>query len=208
MNYLQVTEYEQFGLEAATDVAWVTAASSVMDAHCRRSTLGVAQFQERLRIMGGRNTVRVTYLPLAVVAPATTSVVSARGRYTMPRRGEWVFSEMTSEIAYAFGLPGTWTNLNAADLEACAESGEITLPVNALGLGFSEIELIYMAGLDPLPNVVKAACAQLVKNAQATPALNVKMGRLDRMRMDYFSDTLVDASVRSMLAPFVAQKVG
>jgi len=31
---------------------------------------------------------------------------------------------------------------------------------------------------------------------------------LDRMYLEYFSDTLVDQTVRSLLAPYVAQKVG
>jgi hypothetical protein len=47
-----------------------------------------------------------------------------------------------------------------------------------------------------------------VRNAQATPAVNVKVGRVDRMRMDYFAPDLLDATVRSLLAPFVAQKAG
>jgi len=55
---------------------------------------------------------------------------------------------------------------------------------------------------------VKAACAQIVRNAQSTPALNVRRGRLDRMYMDYFSDSLLDDTVRELLAPYVAQKVG
>ena len=51
-------------------------------------------------------------------------------------------------------------------------------------------------------------CAQIVRNAQATPALNVKRGRLDRMYLDYFSDSLLDSTVQELLAPYVAQKVG
>jgi hypothetical protein len=48
-----------------------------------------------------------------------------------------------------------------------------------------------------------------VKNAQATPALNVKRNVLpDRMQLLYFSDSLMDETVQSLLAPYVAQKVG
>jgi len=49
MNYLQPSEYELYGLEATTAVAWVTAASAVIDAHCKRITLAVNQYTERLR---------------------------------------------------------------------------------------------------------------------------------------------------------------
>jgi len=208
MNYLQPSEYEAYGLEATTAAAWVTAASAIVDAHCRRVTLGVTQYTERLRVGTGQNTVRATYLPLVAVAPATSPIVSARARYASPRKGEWVYEEMAWEAAAAFGLPGMWTDLNVADLDTFADTGEVRLPVNVLGWGFSEIELVYTAGLDPLPDAVKVACAQLVKNAQATPALNVRRGMLDHMRLEYFSEALLEENVRSLLAPYVAQKVG
>ena len=176
MNYLQPSEYEVYGLEATTAPAWVNAASAIVDAHCRRATLSVAQYTERLLLTTGRNTVRLTYLPLAAVAPATSAIASARARYASPRRGEWIYEEMAWEAAAAFRLPGSWTELNPADLEESSGTGEITLPVNALGWGFSEIEVVYTAGLDPIPAQVKVACAQLVKNAQAMPALNDARG--------------------------------
>ncbi|MGC2198130.1 MAG: hypothetical protein WA628_25895 [Terriglobales bacterium] len=208
MNYLSPAEYESYGLESTTPAAWVAAASAVMDAHCRRATLGVAQYTERLRVFSGRNTVRLTYLPLTTVAPTTSPLISARGRYAMPRRGEWPYEEMSASIACAFGLPGQWNELSVADLDACTETGELSLPVNALGLGFSEIEVVYTAGLPTLPAPVKVACAQIVRNAQSTPALNVRRGRLDQMYLDYFSDSLLDETVRELLAPYVAQKAG
>ncbi len=208
MNYLQPSEYEVYGLEATTAPAWVIAASAIVDAHCRRATLGVEQYTERLLLTTGRNTVRLTYLPLAVVAPATSAIASARARYASPRRGEWIYEEMAWEAAAAFRLPGSWTDLNPLDLEASNGTGEINLPLNALGWGFSEVEVVYTAGLDPIPEQVKVACAQLVKNAQATPALNVRKGFLDRMRLEYFAEALLDQSVRALLAPHVSQKVG
>ncbi len=208
MNYLSPSEYESYGLESTTPAAWVAAASAVMDAHCRRATLGVSQYTERLRMVSGRNTTRLTYLPLTVVAPATSPVISARGRYSIPRRGEWPYEEMSASIAWAFGLPGLWNDLSVEDLDVAMDTGELSLPVNALGLAFSEIEVTYTAGLATLPNPVKVACAQIVRNAQSTPALNVRRGRLDRMYIDYFSDSLLDETVRELLAPYVAQKVG
>ena len=208
MNYLAPTEYESFGLEATTPAALVAAASAIMDGHCRRATLGVAQYTERLRVLPDRNTIRLTYLPLTIKAPATSSLVSAQGRYATPRRGDWPYQEMTAMVAWAFGLPGTWSELSPNDLEVCLETGELSLPFNVLGLGFSEIEVVYTAGLATLPETIKIACAQIVRNAQATPALNVRRERLDRMYLDYFSDSLLDETVRELLAPYVAQKVG
>ena len=208
MNYLSPSEYEAYGLEATTPAAWVTAASTVIDAHCRRATLGVAQYEERLRIAAGRNTIRVTYVPLAIVVPATTPIISARGRYAIPRRGEWPFDDLSSDIALMFGLPGTWNAVDPAGIDVYPETGELSLPVNAVGLGYSEIDLVYTAGLPTISDPVRVACAQIVRNAQATPALNVRSGRVDRLHLDYFSDSLIDQTVRTLLAPYVAQKVG
>ncbi|MFZ1129525.1 MAG: hypothetical protein WBV31_04330 [Terriglobales bacterium] len=209
MNYLQPAEYELYGLEATTALSWVTAASAIVDAHCRRVTLAVNQYTERMRTENGRRPVRLTYLPLNPVAPATSAIVSARARYATPRRGELEYEEVMWDAAMAFGIPGTWVDLNVADLDVFLETGEVTLPVNALGWTFTEVEIAYTAGLNPFPDAVKVACAQLVKNAQATPALNVKRNVLpDRMQLMYFSDSLLDETVQSLLAPYVAQKVG
>jgi hypothetical protein len=204
MNYLSPDEYEAHGLEATTPSCWVSAASALIDAYCRRPTLEVAQYRERLRLAGGRNTVRLSYLPLAVVAPATTPFVNARVRYAQPRRGD---DELTADVAQAFSLPGSWTALDPASIEYSSETGELTLPRNPLGLGFNEAEITYTAGLADLPAPVKFACAQIVRNAQATPALNVRAGSLDRMHLEYFADTLLDDTVRKLLAPYVAQKL-
>ena len=62
MNYLDTTEYLTYGLDAATDPSWVTAASAIIDAHCRRATLGVNQYEERLKMPPELNTVRLELL--------------------------------------------------------------------------------------------------------------------------------------------------
>ncbi len=218
MNYLDSSEYGSYGLETTVPEVCVAAASSLIDAHCRRKTIASAQYTERLRIASGRNTVRLTYVPLCVADGQQFPIVSARARFAMPRRGESLpvyglgyasgcDPEFVSDIALAFGLPGAWTEIDPVSIDVCAQTGEITLPVNALGLGFNEIEVVYTAGATPVPDAVKFACAQIVRNMQATPALNVRSGSLDRMHLEYFADTLIDSSVRSLLAPYVAQKV-
>jgi hypothetical protein len=151
--------------------------------------------------------VRLSFLPLATVAPASSPIVSARARYGVPRRGEGA-NELAADVAQAFGLPGAWTTLDPAGFDVRAETGELTLPPNALGLIFNELEVTYTAGLAKIPDAVKFACAQIVRNAQATPALNVRAESLDRMRLEYFADSLLDANVRALLAPYVAQRVG
>lgn len=206
MEYLAASEYEAFGLDATTAENWVTAASALMDAHCRRVTLVVTQYVERARIADGSITTRLTFLPLAVADGQTSPVLKMRVRYGAVRRSE-NSGDLASDVASVFGLPGTWTEFPASAVDVDLQSGELTIPTNPLGLSFNEIEVTYTAGLAPIPDPVKVACAQIVRNAQAMPALNVRSNSLDRMHMEYFSDSLLDSNVRSLLAPYVAQKV-
>ena len=106
------------------------------------------------------------------------------------------------------GLRMNRTAIDPAAIDFFANTGELTLPLNIVGLWFSEVDIVYTAGLAVIADPVKFACAQIVRNAQATPALNVSVGKIDTMSMNYFSDTLLDQTVQAMLAPYVAQKVG
>lgn len=211
MNYLVPAEFELYGLESSTPESWVAAASAMIDGHCRRPTLGVSQYVERLRLPHGRNTVRLTYLPLALVAPSATPIVQARGRFAAAgsRYGEGAgLNDLAFDVAQSFSLSGAWTDLDPSLIDFDAETGSLTLPSHVLGLRYNEAELTYNAGLDPIPDEVKFACVQIVKNAQATPAFNVRAESLDKMRLEYFADSLLDATVRTMLAPYVAQRLG
>jgi hypothetical protein len=208
MNYLSDSEYKTYGLEPATPESFVAAASSLINMYCRRPTLAIAQFTERVRVMPGRNNLRLTNLPLAPLGGANSPLVSGRGRYAPPRRGEDTTMWELAEIALVYALPGTWVGLDVTTFDYFAETGEVSWLGNPLGLAFDEVEIVYTAGFAQIPDPVKFACAQLVKNAQATPALNVRAGTLNSMHLEYFSDTLIDSTVQGMLAPYVAQKVG
>jgi len=112
------------------------------------------------------------------------------------------------QIAWAFSVPGSWNVLDVASVDVNAATGELTFPENFLGLNYNEVEVTYTSGLATVPAAVKVACAQIVKNAQATPAMNVKSSRMEQMQMEYFSGVLVDAQVQAMLRPYVAERLG
>ena len=209
MNYLDPDEYENYGIEASTPASWVAAASSLIDAHCRRLTLGTTQYIERLRLTPGVNSVHLTYLPLAAPQGQSSPIAAARGRYATPRRGDDLTAwDMAQQIAAAFSLPGTWISIDTSQMDYFADTGKVSWMANPLGLQYQEIEVTYSAGFATIPDPIKFACAQVVRNAQATPALNVRSNTLNSMHLEYFADTLVDSSVQAMLAPYVAQKVG
>lgn len=205
MNYLEPSEYEIYGLEGTTPESLIATASALMDAHCRRETLGAREYTERIRL-NGSDVLRLTYLPLAAGSEGMSPLVSLRVRYRRPRRGEGC--ELAFDASVAFGLTSEWMTIATEGLDCDPQTGEVALPVHPLGFMYNEAEVTYAAGLEEIPAALKCACAQIARNAQATPALNVKANGLDRMRMEYFNDSLLDEGVCKLLAPYVAQKVG
>ena len=207
MAYLLPADYVNYGLPAGTTPDWITAATALINSYCRRPDLNVIQYQERLRIISGGQTVRLSYLPLAALAPATSPLVALQGRYGRPRRGELPEVPLL-EAALAFSLPGEWTTIDPTTMDYEADTGELTLPWNVLGLPYNEVSVTYTAGLATIGDDVKSACAQIVRNAQAQPALNASMSRLDTMQMRYFSSSLIDETVQAWLRPYVANRLG
>ena len=207
MGYLLPAEYETYGLAADTADDLVTMASALMEAHCKRPTLLAAQYTERIRLTSGSQTGRLSYGPLCAGA-----LIGVQVRYAKGRRGEYADlssnREFGLQIATAFGLPGMWSALDVTTIDVYDSARELTFPANFLGLGYNEAEVTYTAGFVTVPVQIKVACAQIVKNAQATPALNVKSSRLDTMQLEYFSDALIDDGVRLLLKPYLAEKLG
>ena len=87
------------------------------------------------------------------------------------------------------------------------ESGEVIVCGGLLAPALGDLEVTYTAGYLLVPQAVKQACAKLVKNALATPALNVSKQKIDTMYLQYFADSLVDSDVKRLLAPYVAQRL-
>ena len=207
MAYLEPTDYPNYGLPAGTTADWITAATALINSYCRRPDLNIAQYTERLRVTAGAQTVRLSYLPLAPLGAATTPIVSIEGRYARPRRGE-LPNQPLFEIAWAFSLPGQWSTIDPSLVDFDQNTGELILPWNVLGLPYNEVTVTYTAGLATIGDDVKTACAQIVRNAQATPALNASKTRMDTMQMQYFSSSLVDETVQAWLKPYVANRLG
>jgi hypothetical protein len=206
MLYLEPSEYEQYGLEATTSEAMVRAASALIDSLCRRPSLGVTQFTERVRVAPGTARARLAYLPLCAADGSASPIVRVRVRYGAA--DQMAGDALGFDIARAFGLTGSWVEADITKVEWTDQTGEIGLPLQVLGLDYLEAEITYTAGFPTVPDSVKLACAQLVRNAEATPALNVRRTTLDTMQMEYFRDSVVDDTVTHLVAPYVAMRLG
>ncbi len=207
MGYLLPMEYVQYGLTAETTDDWVTMASALMESYCRRPSLLVTQYVERMRLTEGAQTVRLSYRPLAAATGAASALVGVQVRYGRARRGEAV-DAFREQIAWAFSVPGSWNALDVTTVDVNEMTAELTFPANFLGLNYNEVEVTYTSGVVTIPDAMKVACVQIVKNAQATPAMNVKTSRMDTMQMEYFSGSLIDAQVQALLRPYLAERLG
>jgi len=207
MAYLEPTDYSNYGLPDSTTADWITAATALINSYCRRPDLDVTQYSERVRVISGSRAVRLSYLPLAALAPATSPLVGIQGRYANPRRGEAINNALI-EAAWIFALPGQWNTIDPGTVDFDPNTGELTLPWNVFGLTYNEISVTYTAGLATIGDDVKSACAQIVRNAQSTPALNASKTKIDTMQIQYFSSSLVDETVQAWLRPYVANRLG
>jgi hypothetical protein len=207
MGYLSPAQYVEYGLPADTTDDWITMASALMESYCRRPTLLANQYVERMRLTAGSQSVRLSYMPLAIVAPAASALVDVQVRYGLPRRGE-LQDPMLAQIAWAFSVPGSWSELDPTTVDVNPDTGELIFPRTFLGLGYNEVMVTYTAGLITPTPAVLAACALIVKNAQATPGTNVKSSKIDTMQMQYFSGSIIDPQVQSLLRPYLAQRIG
>lgn len=207
MGYLQPTQYTSYGLSSDVTDDWITVASAMIDAHCHRPSLNPTQYTERLRLVEGSQTARLSFLPLVPIAPATSPLVTIQARYAKPRRGQLAYP-LQEEVLWAFSLPGSWITVDPTTVDFVPETGELIFPLNIMGLPYNEVEVTYTAGLATIPDAVLSACALIVKNAQATPGMNVKTAKMDTMWTQYFSSNLIDETVQQMLAPWIATRLG
>lgn len=207
MPYLEPADYSNYGLPDTTTADWVTAATALINSFCRRPDLNIVQYTERLRVVAGSRTVHLTFLPLAPLGAAPLPLVTIEGRYANPRRGEAIDNALF-EIAWQFSLPGQWASIDPSTVDFDPNTGELTLPWNVFGLPYNELSVTYTAGLATIGDDIKSACAQIVRNAQAAPALNASKTRIDTMQMQYFSSSLLDETVQAWLRPYVANRLG
>jgi hypothetical protein len=203
MGYLLPADYVAYGLTADTADAWVTTASAMIEAYCRRPSLMTASYTERMRIPVKAQTVRLSYGPLV-------SIDAIQAQYARPGFGNDFSGDFAFQTGFAaaFALPGQWVAVDPATVYVSIPTGEFRFAWNVMGMRYSEAEVTYTAGFTMVPAAVQVACAQIVRNAQATSGLNVKSSKMDTLQTQYFSDSLIDSQVQALLRPYVAERLG
>jgi hypothetical protein len=206
MQYLDASEYVPFGLSDETGDDLVTAASALIDSFCRRPSLGITQYVERLRF-ARHHSVQLSNTPLASADGIASPLVLVRARTCMRRRFDDNLFPFMNEDALAFLTSDQWIAIDVSTIDIATDGVLHFLP-NFLGAAYRETEVTYTAGFTTVPTPVQVACAQIVRNAQAMPALNVRRQTMDSMQMEYFGNTLLDADVQRLLLPYQSQRMG
>ena len=202
--YLTTAEFPAFNLPDTTDPALIRVASDLVDSFCRRISVLVAQYAERSRLPDGVPVTRASFTPLAIPVGSQSPFVSVRARHGVARGPNAV---TLAEMIAPFGGPPAWVVLDPLQVDFNALTGEIWLPTGIFGTPYTEVELTYTAGYDQVPEAVKLACAQIIRNLESHPGTNVSMARLDRLHLEYFAGSLLDEDVRQLLAPFTAVRL-
>ncbi len=125
MVYLEPGDYVRYGLDEETPDALVAAASALVDAFCRRASLGVTTCVERLRFARDGRTLRLSYGPVIAITACRTRL----RRLRPDRQALWPFTQLQMD-AMTFGLGGAWNTMDpgtiaiASDGEADGRSGD------------------------------------------------------------------------------------
>ncbi len=202
--YLSTAEFATFGLPDSTDPALIRVASDLVDTHCQRASVLVTQYSERNRLPGGIPITRASYTPLAVPQGGQTPFSSLKARHGVPRGPN---PDTLAEAMAPFGGPPAWVNLDPAQVDYWPATGEIWLPASIFGAAYTEVEMAYSAGYAEVPEGVKLACAQIIRNIESHPAARVSAAQFDRLQLEYFAGSTLDEDVRRLLAPFVALRL-
>ena len=116
MVYLQPGDYTLYGLEQETPDALVAAASALIDAFCRRASLGAMTYVERLRFARDGRTLRLSYGPVVAITACST-----RLRKMRPGMLQAIpFTQLQAD-AMAFGLGGSWNTLDPTTVTVAAD---------------------------------------------------------------------------------------
>lgn len=138
-------------------------------------------------------------------------ILSGKGRYAYSRRGD-AHSGNTDDfnllaVYSQFGGPPAWEMFNPAVTEFDPRTGQVWVPAGIMLAYYTEVEMTYVAGFSAatLPNIIKEACAKIVKALQNDPELGpVKSYRAGDTAVTLFTDSILSGDLKSNLIPYRA----
>lgn len=166
---------------------------------------GLHIFEER-NLPQDRSLARVGQWPIQ-------RVVSGLGRYSYGRRSQQVegnYSEFNLlAILQQFGGPPAWVPFDVLQLGVNPMTGELWIPAGLLLAYYSDARIWYVAGWSQanLPQEIKVACANIIRNYIQTQGTPIQSGLFRRVAagntsIERVADAALDDETRSLLLPF------
>ena len=174
-------------------------AMSLLNGHCNRRTFWPSEYKERLTLPSDRLEARVSYTPVI-------KLIDAKGRYGYGRRDKRTMNMINYDYVAAlavFGNPPRFTNIDVNQISFYEATGEMWFPTGLFLIGFSEVEVTYVAGFVEIPARIKSALAMIV-NSVCTKGIgdrtSYSVGRVSRT---FATPSFIDHDVEMLLEPLV-----
>ncbi|MDR0269636.1 hypothetical protein [Paenibacillus sp.] len=179
-KYLTVDDTDYFPAGTVPTEGLIIRASAIIDGHCKRS-ISVSTHTERIPLTSGRG--HLSYYPVL-------NVEGVKGRATYGLTGD-----------NFFGTPG-FESVDPNYVDIDRQIGTVWCGGNLFGSPYTELEVTYSSGWDPIPENVKVACGLLVSQIAANPNSNVKSKKDFDFSIEYFGSGMINPEIADLLSKY------
>lgn len=154
------------------------------------------------------NTIPVTNVPGFTLSP----FLGASGRYGYSRRSEsMIYPDLNYginplQVASFFGGPPSWTTIDPTMIDFDVQTGEIWIPAGLYLSQYTEVNVTYNSGYDPLnmPKAIKQAAAMLIRNflSRGGGTTGLRSITAAGTANVSFTPDLIDTTIDRMLDPY------
>lgn len=180
--YLELTDTD-FAPEGVTlTVPLIIRASSIIDGYCKRA-IGVTTRKERIPLTDQQRG-HLSYYPVIEV-----TTLKGKAQYG------WTGDNF-------FGPPAFQEIADLSILDVDKETGSLSCGASMFGAPYTELEVTYSSGWDPIPDDVKVACGIIIGQIQSTPNPNVKAKKDFDFSIEYFGNSMISPEVDLLLSKY------
>ncbi|GGF86864.1 hypothetical protein [Paenibacillus aceti] len=179
-KYLTVDDTDYFPTGTVPTESLILRASAIIDGYCKRS-ISLSTYTERIPLTNGRG--HLSYYPVM-------NVEEVKGRAAYGWTGDNFFGVSEFETV----------DPNYVDIDR--RIGTVMCGGNLFGSPYTELEVTYSSGWDPIPEKVKVACGLLVGQVASNPNSNVKAKKDFDFSIEYFGSGMVNPEIADLLSEY------
>lgn len=181
----------------------VRAAQTLLNATCCRPSLWPEEYEERLSVPSDRQQVLLAATPVL-------QLLHAAGRYSYGRRDRRSLNQVNYDYLAAiavFGSPPRFTDIDVSTIEFFGATGEVWLPTGFFLIGYTEVQLRYLAGFPTIPDSAKLLLAEIL-NAMCSRGVSDRTSyQVGRVTSKYASDSFITPTARMLAEPLTIKSL-